>query len=153
MAHADDQGLALPARIRSMASCNARAASTAWSAVQTDTVWPGRAEALGDAELQLRTGGVDQVVEAQPLLTPRRGRAGVDDVDRAPGVVGVPSGRIATAFACTEADALRLYTGASGKTTSFLSIFPTPTQMLHGIQFHCEFGDTTVTVCPFRAGG
>lgn len=38
------------------------------------------------------------------------------------------------------------HTGASGKTTSFLDIFPTPTQILLGIQFHWELGDTTVTV-------
>jgi len=42
---------------------------------------------------------------------------------------------------------LRLYTGARGNTTSFLDIRPTPTQMFDGIQFHFEFGVTTVTVC------
>ena len=41
------------------------------------------------------------------------------------------------------------YTGSRGKTTSCFPIFPTPTQMLLGIQFQREFGDTTVTVWPF----
>src|SRR5664279_2411473 len=58
-----------------------------------------------------------------------------------------PSGRIATALACRKTMPMRSYTGCSGKTTSSLSSFPTPTQMLEGIQFHRELGETTVTVC------
>ncbi len=35
--------------------------------------------------------------------------------------------------------------GASGKVTWSADIWPTPTQMFEGIQFHCEFGETTTT--------
>src|SRR3970040_2324306 len=61
----------------------------------------------------------------------------------------LPSGWIDTALAWRKSTLVLAYSSARSKVTSFSVIWPTPTQMLEGIQFHLALGDTTTISCCF----
>src|SRR5512145_3331030 len=60
-----------------------------------------------------------------------------------------PSGWIETALAWRKSTLVLPYSSARSKVTSLSVIWPTPTQMLEGIQFHFALGDTTTISCCF----
>jgi hypothetical protein len=119
----------------------------------TRSVWPSGPRPGGGLEVQLRAGGVDQVVVAEPLGGAGLVGGGVARCRPRPeGRRRRPRGG-SRGLGLPEVDALARVDRRQREDHVFLAISPTPTQMLDGIQFHWEFGETTVTSCSRPSSG